>query len=407
VAGPKIFLNYRREDTRGYAGRLYDRLSNRFGEEQIFRDVDAIPPGIDFLEHIDGVVDQCDLMLVLIGESWTSIKDAQGKRRLYDPHDFVSIEIAAALEKNIPVIPVLIQGARMPSKEDLPEHIQSLARRNAVEMSDSHWNYDWERLTRGIDQLTSRPVSRDRPARPGNGAGQPAQAVSERPPGPARADAPSERGGARRPLGRRVKVALLVIPLIMLLAAGSLVIRRTGSRPDGDKQRPASATSSTGAGPGPTTTSPSPMSFNATERQLLGHVGAAMRASCERAPKRLTGAIAAVRCFGNDLPSVQYNLFRSKTVMTRLFSSRAKAVGAHTGPCKTTQPHQKHVDKAMHQEQQVGRLLCYTTRGEARLEWTNERLKIYTFSYSKIMTTHSMYHEVYMHAGPHPMRHGG
>lgn len=212
MARPRIFLNYRREDTRGYAGRLYDRLSNRFDEDQIFRDVDAIPPGIDFLEHIDGVVGQCDLMLVLIGESWVSVKDARGRRRLDDPNDFVGIEIAAALERNIPVIPVLIQGAKMPTEAELPEHLQGLARRNAVEMSDSHWNYDWERLTRGIDQLVSRPWARDRSARPGNGAGEPAQAASERPPVPTSADATAESPGTRRPLGRPVMVALLVAP---------------------------------------------------------------------------------------------------------------------------------------------------------------------------------------------------
>lgn len=192
-----------------------------------------------------------------------------------------------------------------------------------------------------------------------------------------------------------------------MLAAGYLVARQTGSRSDGNKQQTASATSSTSTGARPTTTSPSAAYPNTSERQLLQHIAAAMRASCERAPKPLTGAIAAVHCFGNNLPPVQYNLFRSKTVMARLLNSRAKAAGAHTGSCKTSRPHEKHVDKAMHQERQVGRLLCYTIRGEARLEWTNERLKIYTFSFSRRMSTHSMYHDVYVPAGPHPMRHGG
>jgi TIR domain len=150
VARSRIFLNYRREDTRGYAGRLYDRLSSHFSEEQIFRDIDAIPAGLDYLDYVERVVGQCDMMLVLIGETWISIKDAQGRRRLDNPRDLVRLEIAAALERNIPVIPVLIQGASMPVEEDLPGQIQGLARRNALEMSDSHWNYDWERLTPGL-----------------------------------------------------------------------------------------------------------------------------------------------------------------------------------------------------------------------------------------------------------------
>ena len=87
MATPRIFLNYRREDTRGYAGRLYDRLSSRFGKEHVFRDVDAIPPGIDYLEYVDRVVEQCDVMLVLVGETWISVKDARGNRRLDDPRD--------------------------------------------------------------------------------------------------------------------------------------------------------------------------------------------------------------------------------------------------------------------------------------------------------------------------------
>jgi TIR domain len=398
VPRPRIFLNYRREDTRGYAGRLYDRLSNRFGEDQIFRDVDAIPPGIDFLEHIDGVVDQCDLMLVLIGESWVSVKDARGRRRLEDPHDFVGLEITAALERNIPVIPVLIQGARMPTEEDLPERMQGLARRNAVEMSDSHWNYDWERLTRGIDQLISRPSPRDRAERPGNGADQPAQAASEPPAVSTSADATAERPATRRPMSLTLMVALVVVPLIVLLTAGYLVARQMG-RPDGDKQQTAPVTDSASAGARPTTTSPSVAYPNTSERQLVKHIPMGMRPVCHRAPKPLAGAIAAVRCIPNNLPPVQYNLFRSKNAMNSLFSSRVKTARAHTGPCNTTRT-SPHVDKATHQEREVGRLLCYETGGETRLEWTNELLNVYTFSFSKLMNRHSMYHKVYMVVGP-------
>jgi TIR domain len=398
VHRPRIFLNYRREDTRGYAGRLYDRLSNRFGEEQIFRDIDAIPPGVDFLEHIDRVVDECDLMLVLIGESWIAVKDAQGRRRLDDPHDFVVVEIAAALERGIPVIPVLIQGAKMPTQADLPAHLQGLARRNALEMGDSHWNDDWEQLTRGIDRLMSRPLPRDRSERPGSAADQPAQEVSEPPAVPTAADATAERPGARRPMGRPLTVALMVVPLIVLLTAGYLVARQAGSRSDGGEQQTASATSSTAAAARPTTTSHSMAYPNASERQVIKYIPAGMRLICDRAPQPLAGAIAAVRCIPNNLPPVQYNLFRSKTTMNTLFSSRAKAARAHTGLCNTTRP-SHHVDVATHHERTVGRLLCYDTGGQARLEWTNELINVYTFSYSKLLDRHSMYHKVYMVVG--------
>jgi TIR domain len=400
VRRPRIFLNYRREDTRGYAGRLYDRLTNRFGEDQVFRDIDAIPPGVDFLEHIDGIVNECDLMLVLIGESWISVEDARGRRRLDDPHDFVAVEIAAALERDIPVIPVLIQGARMPTQADLPAHIQGLARRNALEMSDSHWNDDWEQLTRGIGRLMSRPSPRGRSERPGSDADQPVREASEPPAVLTTADATAESPGARRPMSRPLTVALVVVPLIALLMAGYLVARQMGSRSDGDERQAASATSSTAAAARPTTTSPSMGYPNTSERQLIKYIPAGMRLSCDRAPKPLAGAIAAVRCIANNLPTVEYNLFRSKTAMNKLFSSRAKAVGAHTGPCNTTRT-SHHLDKATHNEQTVGRLLCYDTRGEARLEWTNEVLNVYTFSYSRLRDRHTMYHKVYEVVGPH------
>jgi TIR domain len=406
VRRPRIFLNYRREDTRGYAGRLYDRLSNRFGEDQIFRDIDAIPPGVDFLEHIDEVVNECDLMLVLIGESWISVKDARGRRRLDDPHDFVSVEIVAALERDIPVIPVLIQGARMPTQADLPARMQGLARRNALEMSDSHWNDDWDQLTRGIDRLLSRPSPRDRSERPGNGADQPAQGASEPPAVPTTADATVERPGARRSMSRPLTIALVVVPLVALLTAGYLVARQMGSRSDGDRQQTASATGSPAAGARPTTTLHSMADPDTSERQLTRYIPSVMRPSCDRAPKPLAGAVAAVRCVPNNLPPIQYNLFRSKNAMNRLFSSRVKAAGAHPGPCNRTRP-QHHVAEATHLERKVGRVLCYERGGEARLEWTNELINVYTFSYSKRTARHDMYHKVYVHAGPHPLGHGG
>jgi hypothetical protein len=199
-------------------------------------------------------------------------------------------------------------------------------------------------------------------------------------------------------MGRPLTVALMVVPLIVLLTAGFLVARQTGSRSDGGEQT-ASATSSTAAAARPTTTSHSMAYPNASERQVIKYIPAVMRPICHRAPKPLAGAIAAVRCIPNNQPTVQYNLFRSKTAMNKLFSSRAKAARAHTGRCNTTRP-SHHVDEATHQERTVGRLLCFETGGEARLEWTNELLNVYTFSFSKLLDRHSMYHKVYMVVGP-------
>ena len=109
-----IFINYRREDSTATAGRLYDRLAQAFGRKNLFMDVDHIPAGVDFVAHLNNQVAACEVVLVVIGPNWLNAKDEAGQRRLDNPDDFVAIEIAAALARNIRVIPVLVDGARMP-----------------------------------------------------------------------------------------------------------------------------------------------------------------------------------------------------------------------------------------------------------------------------------------------------
>jgi hypothetical protein len=416
VARSRIFLNYRREDTRGYAGRLYDRLSSHFSEEQIFRDIDAIPAGLDYLDYVERVVGQCDMMLVLIGETWISIKDAQGRRRLDNPRDLVRLEIAAALERNIPVIPVLIQGASMPVEEDLPGQIQGLARRNALEMSDSHWNYDWERLTRALDQLAERPPPKPHPTQSVDREVHQTPESTESSDPTASHIQTADRAHHKWPTGRPVVLAsAAVLPLMLLLTAGYLVARNAGSRSGGEQGN--SATSSAPTGTNTTTTShgmgantggtTAGKAFpNTSERQLLNYVSPSMRRDCDRASKPLPGAVAAVRCFSNTLPSVQYNLFKTNDTMNRLFNSRVKVVGAHSGPCSTTAK-ENHLDKVVHDGVTVGTLMCYERHGEARLEWTNKVIRVYTYSFSKSFSRHDIYHRVYEHAGPESHRKPG
>src|SRR4051812_21225570 len=131
---PDIFISYRRGDSAGHAGRLYDGLLSRFGDGNVFIDVDAIAPGVDFVERIRDAVASCDVILVLIGEDWISMSGADGTRRIDDPGDFVRLEIDAALERGIPIVPVLVEGARMPGPQELPENIAGLARQNAIEL---------------------------------------------------------------------------------------------------------------------------------------------------------------------------------------------------------------------------------------------------------------------------------
>src|SRR5688572_28515840 len=118
-----IFISYRRDDTAGFAGRLYDRLSARFGANRIFIDIDTIGPGVDFVRKIEESVKSSGALLALIGKNWLTAASLSGERRLDDPKDFVRLEIATALEEDLLVIPLLVQGAQIPSAVELPERL--------------------------------------------------------------------------------------------------------------------------------------------------------------------------------------------------------------------------------------------------------------------------------------------
>lgn len=147
-----VFISYRRGDSSGHTGRLYDHLRERFGQETIFRDIDTIEPGADFVDAVELGIKDCSTLIVVIGQQWLNAQDEAGKRRLDDPHDFVRIEIASALKANLRIIPVLVKGAEMPSAGTLPDDIAALARRHALDLSDSRWDYDMSRL---IEVLSS------------------------------------------------------------------------------------------------------------------------------------------------------------------------------------------------------------------------------------------------------------
>jgi TIR domain len=156
-----IFINYRREDTAGHAGRLYDALAARFGDDHVFMDIDAIDPGEDFTKVVEQSVGSCDVLLALIGRTWTTTADREGRRRLDKPNDWVRVEIQTALDRpDTRVIPTLVQGAEMPSSDDLPQQLQKLSHRNAFEIRDSRWRSDVERLIADLEELAkgrSRP----------------------------------------------------------------------------------------------------------------------------------------------------------------------------------------------------------------------------------------------------------
>ncbi len=167
----RIFLSYRRDDSAGHAGRLYDSLSAHFGEGSVFIDVDSIEPGEHFVEAIQGSVSSVDALVAVIGRSWlTSLDPGSGKRRLDDPGDYVRLEIKTALERNIRVIPVLVAGASMPAAPDLPGDLGALAQRNALELRDDQWKDGVERLIKTLDRVLEEDARPETRAREGAGA---------------------------------------------------------------------------------------------------------------------------------------------------------------------------------------------------------------------------------------------
>jgi hypothetical protein len=159
--GRAIFISYRRDDTEGEAGRLFDDLVRSFGEDSVFMDVAGINPGMDFRKAIDDNVANCGVLLAIIGPAWSSIKNADGARRLDDPNDFVRLEIASALAREVAVIPVLVHDAKMPRPEDLPENLKDLAFRNSVEVTHARWNSDVQLLTAALGRYVAPTAPTD------------------------------------------------------------------------------------------------------------------------------------------------------------------------------------------------------------------------------------------------------
>lgn len=156
IALGAIFISYRRSDSAGESGRLSDDLIARFGPDSVFMDVDAIQPGRDFRKAIRENVGGCSVLLAVIGSEWLEAKSTGGVRRLDNESDYVRLEIATALARDIPVVPVLVRGARMPKADQLPEDIRELAYRNSVELTHARWKSDVQVLGQALSPyLTS------------------------------------------------------------------------------------------------------------------------------------------------------------------------------------------------------------------------------------------------------------
>ena len=126
--------------------------ADRFGSDQVFKDVDSIPLGIDFRQHLEGALSQCRLLLAIVGDQWMGSEIAEGKRRIDDPRDHLRLELEVALSRNIPVIPVLVRKASIPGEDALPPSLRSIAYRNGIQVRpDPDFHGDMDRLIKGIE----------------------------------------------------------------------------------------------------------------------------------------------------------------------------------------------------------------------------------------------------------------
>jgi hypothetical protein len=218
AATPQLFISYRREETAGHAGRLYDAMAARFGEAHVFVDVD-LAPGIDFVQRIKEAIGACHVLLVIMGPRWAEVTDPDGRPRLTDPEDFVRLEVETALRRDeVTVIPVLVGGARMPDPDDLPEGLRPLSRRNALELSDMRWRYDVGRLNATLDQLLAattavHAIPEPSPAAPGSADVQPA------------ASPPAAQPNVAQPVARLPSTARLFIDGMLIAGLAALVAR--------------------------------------------------------------------------------------------------------------------------------------------------------------------------------------
>jgi TIR domain len=191
-------------------------LAGRLGHDAVFFDVDAIPPGRDFLDVLSERVGKCDALIAVIGRRWVSSVDDVNRRRLDDPNDFVRIEIEAALSGDVPVIPVLVDGAALPHAADLPDSLKKLVRRKAIEISHNRFESDSERLTDALARIEEE--ARGRPRAPAEDARAKREATAARTSGPA----DPVRGAARPRLALPV-LAVAAVMVLLALGAGTIM----------------------------------------------------------------------------------------------------------------------------------------------------------------------------------------
>ena len=233
----RVFISYRRQDSAAYAGRIYDAMVARFGERNVFMDLE-LAPGVDFVERITEAVSACQVLIEVIGPAWATVKDDEGKIRIADPEDFVRLELEIALKRpDVTVIPVLVSGAQMPDRRDLPPELDAIARRNALELSDKRWRYDVGQLISTLEELLAGTTAVHATPTPEDAAPT-GEASPEAAPGPApRPAGAGDRGRAGdwlRGHGRLLAGVAAVAVVGVVLA----IVAMSGDSGNGDQFSP-------------------------------------------------------------------------------------------------------------------------------------------------------------------------
>jgi TIR domain len=209
---PKIAISYRRSDSASMSGRIFDRLATYYGDDALFMDIDDIPFGIDFRSHFCQMLERSDVLIAVIGDNWLG-RNGAGAVRMQEETDPVRVEIETALERQIPIIPVLIDGARMPGSGELPASFGNFAYLNAAEVSSGRdFRVQMERLVAAIDRIVT----------PGGCPN--ASAVQTR---RGRLEGPQAVRGSNSPFTQISHVEVvqyLVIPLVVLLVFHYVVV---------------------------------------------------------------------------------------------------------------------------------------------------------------------------------------
>ena len=327
---PRIFVSYRRDDTGGHAGRLYDALAAHFGADNVFIDIDTIDLGADFDAVIRRAVTSCDVVVALIGRGWLTTSGPDGRPRLEDPDDFVRLELESALTRGVFVIPACVQGAAIPSPAELPPSLAPLARRQGFELRDAAWHDDVRRLIRRLDRLEGE-------------TGAPAEEPALPEPAP---QAPR----------RWSRKALLAVPLLLLAAAVTTAAIVLGGGKATDSGTDSGATTP-------------------AERRLLGVIPPVTRHSCERIDYGEESARLSLTCAGVRL-AVTYHLFDDRATLNAWYVQRREAAEVTPGSGACTGLLFRGEAAYASGGAASGRRFCFTDGREPELVWTDLRTSV-------------------------------